>query len=31
MLQSRFAAVAVNDPHNSSFAQVAQSFLHSEL
>ena len=27
MLQSRFIAVAVNDPHNSPVAQVAQLFL----
>ncbi len=27
MLQPRFTAVAVNDPHNPPFAQVAQLFL----
>jgi hypothetical protein len=31
MLQSRFTAVAVNDPHNSPVAQIAQLFPHSEL
>ena len=27
MLQSRFIAIAVNDPHNSPVAQIAQLFL----